>query len=122
MTLLPQHPASRIAATLWLAACVVFLLVTLQSMDTYTEERSALSRLVPVYFLGFPSAHIAVVTVGKIKLALYLNAQFEPGILAECVSLWTMMLVLGYFQWFILLPWLVRKLWHACNMIFNRKG
>ena len=122
MTLLPRHPASRIAATLWLLACVAFLLWTLLKPDLYTEERSALSRLVAVYFLGFPSAHIAVMAVGKIKLALYLNAGFEPSILSECLSLWTAMVVLGYFQWFILLPWLARKLWHTCNAFFNRNG
>ncbi len=120
MSLLPKHPASRIAALLWLLACVAFLMWTLLKPDIYVEERSALSRLVPVYFLGFPSAHIAVVAIGKIKLALYLNARFEPSILSECLSLWTTMVVLGYFQWFILLPWLARKLWRTCNTFFNR--
>ena len=101
MTLFPKHPLSRCAAALWLLACLTFLLLTLL-------QRDALAMLVPVYFLAFPSGHIAVLAISKIKLTLYLNSGFEPSVLSECIYLWTFMVVLGYVQWRLLLPWVSR--------------
>jgi hypothetical protein len=120
MTLLPQHPASRIAAALWLLACLALLAMTLLQHDLYANERSALAMMVPIYFLGFPSAHIALLIIARIKLALYMNAGFEPAILFECLSLWTLTVVLGYVQWFVLLPWLARKCRQFSGMLFEQ--
>lgn len=122
MSLLPKHRFSRIAAALWLLAGAALLLLTLVKLDLTPDERSALAHLVPVYFLGFPSSHIAVVAASKIKLALYLHDRFEPSLFSECVYLWTLMMVLGYVQWFILLPWVSRRCRQACNRMFNRNG
>lgn len=122
MNFLPRHPVSRTAATLWLLACVALLVLTLLQHKLYANERSALAILVPVYFLGFPSGHIAVVAISKIKLALYLNAGFEPSILSECLYLWTFTVVLGYAQWFMVLPWFSRKCGQLCGMPFDLKN
>lgn len=119
MTLFPQHRVSRIAALCWLLACVGFLIVTLGQPALYANDRAALTHLVPVYFLGFPSTHLAFVIVAKIKLALYLNGEFEPGIFSEGVYLWTLMALLGYAQWFIALPWISRASWRLCGELLN---
>lgn len=120
MTLFPRHPLSRVAAALWLFACLALLVLTLLQTNLHANERSALAIMVPLYFLGFPSGHIALVAINKIKLALYLNAGFEPSILSECLYLWTFTVILGYAQWFIVLPWLSRKCWQLCGALFNR--
>jgi len=111
---------SRVAAALWFLACLAFLLLALLQRDLHANERSALAIMVPVYFLSFPFGHIALLAIAKIKLALYMNAGFEPSILAECLYLWTFMVVLGYLQWFIVLPWLTRKCWQLCSVLFHR--
>ena len=121
MTLLPRHPASRVAAKLWLLACLLFLLLTLSQGGLYANQRNAMALMVPVYFFAFPSAHIAVVAISKIKLALYLNSGFEASILSECLYLWTFMVVLGYLQWFVFLPWLARRCWQLCALLVNRR-
>lgn len=122
MSLLPKHRLSRFAATLWLLVCAVFLILTLLKHDLYSDERSALTHLVPVYFLSFPAGHIAVVAISKIKLALYLDVNFEPSILSECVFSWIFSVILGYLQWFILLPWVSRQCWRLFNALFNREN
>ncbi len=98
------------------------MVIALLQRDLYVNERGALAIMVLTYFLGFPSTHIAVVAIAKIKLVLYLKFGFEPDILAECLSLWVLSVVLGYAQWFVLLPWLIRKCWQLCGMLFNRSG
>ncbi len=120
MTFLPQHRLSRIAAALWLLACVALLLVALFKQEPHADERNALTHLVPVYFLGFPSSHLAVVAASKIKLALYFRGEVAPSLFSECISLWIGMVTLGYVQWFILLPWVSGRCWQACNTLFNR--
>ncbi|MEQ1775880.1 MAG: hypothetical protein ABL891_19050 [Burkholderiales bacterium] len=119
MTLLPKHPITRVVAILWLSVCLAVLALALLQNSLYAEERSALAMLVPVYFLGFPCGHIALLAVNKIKLALYLSAGFSPSVLSECVFLWTFTIVLGYVQWFIVLPALSRKCWRLSRALFN---
>jgi hypothetical protein len=122
MTLIPRHPASRVAAALWLLACLSFLVLTLLQDGLYADERSALAMMVPVYFLSLPCGHIALMLAAKIKLALYLSAEFSPSILAESVFVWTFTVAIGYVQWFMLLPWLTRKCWQFCRVLANRRG
>ena len=118
MRLLPRHRVLRIAAALWLLTCVVFLLLMLPHAD----ERGALARMVPVYFFSFPSGHIAVVALSKIKLALYLDSGYQPRIITECLFLWATMVTLGYLQWFVALPWISRACWWLCVTRFGRGG
>ena len=122
MSLVPRHAATRVLAALWLLACLAVLLLTLLKHELYANQRSALTQLVTVYFLGFPSTHIGVVASAKIKLDWYLHARFEPSILSEAVFLWTLMVALGYAQWFVVLPWISRKCWALCNALFCRRG
>jgi hypothetical protein len=101
---------------------VALFIMTLLQRGLYADDRSALATLVPVYFLSFPCGHLALMAVNKIKLALYWSAEFSPGILAEGVFLWTFTVVLGYAQWFILLPWLSRKCLQLSRTLFNRRN
>jgi hypothetical protein len=119
MALLPNHTVTRLTAILWLLTCLAFLAMTLLQHNLYADERSALAVMVPVYFFSFPSGHIALTIISKIKLALYLSAGFSPSILSECVFLWTLSVVLGYLQWFILLPWITRKCWQLSGALFR---
>lgn len=109
MTLLPRHPTARRVAAVWLAACLAILAVMLAHPGIDGESKSALRTLVPLYFLTFPLGHAGLMACIEIKLALYLREVPMPGILLEGLFLWTSMTILGYAQWFLLLPWLSRK-------------
>ena len=121
MAFLPRHPVTRIAAIAWLSVCLAFLAMTLLQHSLYANERSALAVMVPVYFFSFPVGHIALTIISKIKLALYLSAEFSPSILSEGVFLWTLSVVLGYVQWFVMLPWLTRKCWQLSGALFRSR-
>lgn len=119
MTLLPRHRVTRLIAILWLLVCLAFLALTLLQNNLYASERSALAVMVPVYFLSFPGGQIALIAISKIKLALYFSAGFSPSILSEGVFLWTFTVVLGYLQWFVLLPWVSRICWRLSTALFR---
>lgn len=121
MSLLPRHSASRRAAWLWLLACIVTLAVMLLRPGLYEGDRNALAALVPLYFLSLPLGHAGVLADIQIRTALYL-AGAAPGMLAEGVLQWLTLAVLGYVQWFLLLPLIARKCQQALQFLFNRDG
>ena len=115
MTLFPRHPVLRAAAAAWMLASVVLLLVTLLRPEMHANLRTALSSLVPLYFLSFPLGHAGLLATNKLKLELYLSNQSLPGIFVEGLVLWTLLTVLGYAQWFLLLPFISRKIRQLCD-------
>ncbi len=115
MTLLPRHPAMRLAATVWLLASIVMLTFTLLRPDISGNDRAALVYLTPLYWLSFPFGHLGVIGGIRIRLELYLEFGYVPSILTEGLYLWAALTVLGYLQWFVLLPLLAR----ACRQLAN---
>jgi hypothetical protein len=121
MTLFPQNPVVRLVATVWLVASIALMTVTLLRPEMQANDRAALSTLVPLYFLSLPLGHVGVMAINKIKLALYLDpGNFIPGIIDEGLALWAVLTVLGYVQWFVLLPWLSRKCLQLSRFLFKR--
>ncbi len=120
MKIFPRHPILRIVATVWLLAAVVMLLVTLSRPEIGLNERAALSSLVPLYFLSFPLGHLGLLALGKLKLELYVSSQFVPSLFAEGLMLWAALTVLGYLQWFVLLPWLSRQCRSLADVLSKR--
>ena len=109
MKIFPRHPILRIVATAWLLASIVMLLVTLARPEIGLNDRAALSGLVPLYFLSLPFGHLGLLALGKLKLELYVASQFVPSMFSEGLMLWAILTVLGYLQWFVLLPWVSRQ-------------
>ena len=119
MRLSPKHPASRRVAALWLLACAATLVVMLLRADLHADDRTALSTLVPLYWLSLPLGHAGVVAVIRIRTALYLSG-IPPAIPAEGLLLWFALGVLGYVQWFLLLPLVARKCQQLLQFLFDR--
>ena len=71
-------------------------------------ERSALSTLVPLYFLSFPLGHAGVAVLSWLKVKLYTGSGHVLGMHEEALLLWSALTVLGLLQWFVLLPWVAR--------------
>lgn len=120
MTFLPRHPVIRLVATAWLLASVVMLTITLLRPDIAGDDRSALVYLTPLYWLSFPLGHVGVLAGIRIRLELYLSFNFVPSILSEGLYLWTVLTVLGYLQWFVLLPVLAHKCRQLVNILSRR--
>lgn len=112
--------AMRIAAVIWLLAAIVVLVVTLLRPEIPANDRAALSSLVPLYFLSFPLGHAGVLALGWLKVKLYVNSGMVLGIFSEGLILWGALTVIGWLQWFVILPWLVRKSRQLADFLFNR--
>lgn len=117
--MLPRHSASRRIAALWLLACLAMLVVMLLRPGLYDGDRNALSTLVPLYWMSLPLGHVGVMAGIDIRTALYL-AGAAPGIPAEGLFMWLVLAVLGYVQWFLLLPLIARKCQQLLQFLFNR--
>jgi hypothetical protein len=118
--LFPKHRALRWLAALWLLASVAILAFMVLRPEWQADERRALSTLVPLYFLSLPLGHAGLAACNKLKLALYLDSGFVPGIFTEGIILWLSLVVLGYAQWFLLVPWISRKCRDAYGVLFGR--
>ena len=109
MTFFPRQPMMRLVATAWLLASVLMLTFTLLRPDIFGSERSALVYLTPLYWLSLPLGHVGVIAGIELRLRLYLDFNFVPGILSEGLYLWAALTTLGYLQWFVLLPLVAHK-------------
>lgn len=120
MTFFPRHPVMRLVATVWLLASVVMLTFTLLRPDILGNDRSALVYLTPLYWISLPLGHVGVIAGIELRLRLYLDFNFVPSILHQGLFLWTALTVLGYLQWFVLLPLVARKCRQLSDFLFGR--
>jgi hypothetical protein len=118
--LFPRHPALRIVATLWLLASLVLLVVTLLRPDVHGSDRAALVYLTPLYWLSFPLGHLGVMAGIRLRLELYLGYNMVPSVFAEGLFLWAALTMLGYLQWFVLVPWVAHGCRRLSRFLFNR--
>ena len=120
MMFFPRHRVLRIVATLWLLASLVLLVVTLLRPDVHGSDRAALVYLTPLYWLSFPLGHLGVMAGIRLRLELYLGYNMVPSVFAEGLFLWSALTVLGYSQWFLLLPWVAQGCRRLSRFLFNR--
>jgi hypothetical protein len=120
LTLFPRHRLTRLVALLWLLASVLMLVATLLRPDIHGGDRAALVYLTPLYWLSFPLGHLGVIGGIRLRLELYLGYNMVPSVLAEGMFLWTALTVLGYVQWFVLLPWVAAGCRRLSRFLFNR--
>ena len=120
MVLIPHHRLLRIAAVSWLLVSAVLITVTLLRPEIQANDRAALSSLVPLYFLSLPLGHLGLLAVNRLLVELYVTSHTVPGIFSEGLMLWAALTVLGYIQWFVLLPWIARKSRQAIDFLFKR--
>lgn len=100
----------RIVKGLWIVGTITVLLVTLYAYDGKPNSDIEVLLAWAMIFLSFPSG---LIFAGLFSLvADSLNRLFNIVIHTSYVSLvlsWMGFLLLGYLQWFKLIPWLVRK-------------
>ena len=101
---------------------LIVLAVVLVRPELQMGERRGLSTLVPLYFLSLPLGHAGLVACNKLKLGLYVDSGFVPGIFTEGMLLWLSLTVLGYAQWFMVLPWISRRCRQLYRFLFMRNA
>jgi len=110
MLFLPRTTKFRVVLVLWLIACVAVL------VQSYIERNTSEQGMVLSFFmigLTFPSGYAFVLFVFA-PIFKFLEAQ-EVHFLNErgftpLLIVWLLFGTVGYLQWFVLIPWLARKL------------
>ena len=90
----------------WFAACVVVLVFA------YLHPGAEASILFGMLMLSltFPLGYVLATIVGFISSVLYNRfGVYAPDSFVVNLMAWTLLVVAGYIQWFILLPWAWRK-------------
>ncbi len=101
-----ENGSVGIAKAAWIGIAVVALLVTLYGFDGETSSDIWIVLTWSMLVLSFPASLI----VSLVHMAL--GAGFSITIKTSYLSLaieWAAYFILGYWQWFVLLPWLWRK-------------
>jgi len=106
--MIPKGLIGRLLLALWLAVCVVVLAFAFIQRDIHDTD-IAFAYL--MLFLTFPLGYAFAAFVGVIFFALYsvFGIVVPGGFVPNLVS-WVFFVVVGYFQWFVAIPWLYKKL------------
>lgn len=107
MRWLPRHRLARYAAAAWALACAASLAAFLLHPAAAAGGRAALATLVPLYLIGMPSSHAGMAAIIELRMQIYVDGG-ALAVATEGVVLWVLLALLGYLQWFVLLPGLAR--------------
>jgi hypothetical protein len=96
--------------TVWLAACVLCFAILFGSHDSKIIFGLAVLALTfPAGILGFFLSH-QLYNVGASFLGWDQSNMSFFATASYSITLWLLLVVPGYIQWFIFVPWLSRKL------------
>jgi len=107
MTVLPSSLVGKILASIWIAACAGVLIFAFVNRDIKDTDVVVLSAML---FLTLPTgmAFIGIVSLIAMTLDSILGVTL-PGGFIENLVVWVPMTILGYVQWFLLLPAMFRR-------------
>ena len=113
--LFPQNLIGRSVLSLWLAACVSVLVFAFIQRNIHDTDIAFTYLMI---FLTFPIGYGLAALLGLIFWGLYnLFGVFSPGGFLPNTFTWIIFVVAGYFQWFVLIPWLYQKLRKSTNQV-----
>ena len=107
MKLFPRSIGGRIICILWLFLCADILFWAFSERNSHlTDVGFAWNMLM----LTFPSGYVLGMIAAVIIHMLYSTWGIVTpgGFLPNAIS-WIIFVPAGYFQWFVLIPWLYRK-------------
>jgi len=111
--------AKGILLVAWLAACVVTLAIT-----AYASLPEPAASDIGLFFLGcmivltFPSG---LLVLGIVALLVELQAFTGPFLdflrpsIVGLALVWVGMVVIGYYQWFVVVPWVAKRIRTAAD-------
>ncbi len=113
MSIYPRSLVGRIAVLSWLGACMAALVFAFIQRDIRDTD------IVFTYFMLFltlPLGYGLAALAGVVFLGLYTwSGLVVPGGFLHNVASWCFFVAVGYFQWFVAIPWLYRKLRKPSN-------
>ncbi len=107
--MVPKSLIGRIVAAMWLLACVVLLVFAFKQRHIHDMPEAFIWLLIMLTFpIGFFGSTLVGLLWGGISSLFGLS--YHP--FADLIPIWVVVVALGYWQWFIAIPWVVRKLRH----------
>jgi len=113
MNTLPRSPFGRFLLGLWFAACVAVLVFAFLQRQLDDTDIAVLYLLI---FLTFPIGYGLAAFLGYALMQVYewLGVMVPGGFVANLFS-WLLFVAIGYFQWFLAIPWAYRKVKESLN-------
>jgi hypothetical protein len=114
MNLYPRSILGRFISIVWLSVCVANLAYDLWP-GNISEPDIAIAFGWTMIILTFPIGYGLGALIGFLSLLLYKSWGITiPRLYADLI-VWTLFVPAGYFQWFVLVPWLFRKAARGIN-------
>ena len=108
MTVIPRSWLERTLIALWTSLCLAVLVFAYVQRHIHDTD---IAFAYFMLFLTFPAGYIFASAVGLLFYALYETwGIVVPGGFINNLVAWLTFVAVGYFQWFILLPWCYHKL------------
>jgi hypothetical protein len=109
MKIVPHSILGRVFCVLWLAACAALLVYAFSQRNVH-EPDIGITFTLTMITLTFPIGYVLAALAGYIFLFLYKSLGIvNPGSFWADAIAWIVFVVVGYFQWFVFIPWLYRK-------------
>jgi hypothetical protein len=100
-----------LARACWIIACVIILVVTVAKYDGKPNSDIADFEAWTMLVLSFPLGWLAVALfVGVARIGEYWYKAEIPTSYTYLIIMWGLWFTIGYLQWFMLLPWTIRRL------------
>ena len=106
----PTSLFGRLFFLVWLAACTALLIFAYAQQDIHDMPVAFILLLL---FVTFPAGLLGVSLVDILKQNITSNfgIAYQPFI--DIIPYWVFAVSLGYVQWFIVLPWVIRRVSRA---------
>jgi len=104
MALYPRSVVGRGIAVVWVTACVLMLVFAWVQQSIHDMPEAFIWLMI---FLTFPVGYAVAMILGIVASVLPQPATYHP--FWDVVPMWIALTVAGYAQWFVLVPFVWRK-------------
>ena len=95
----------------WVVATVIVIFVTIYLFDDRPNSDVDVFLIWSMLVLSFPSSIVCALIYSGVAYVLYQSAAITvPTTYLSIILLWTIFFLMGYWQWFVLGPRLVKML------------
>jgi len=101
---------ARIWKIIWIFLCVVVYLISMIFFDKWPNGEASIFLAITMFVLTFPLGLILFLLVNCVAYVLYTKFGISaPENYFALTVTWIVFVVVGYFQWFVLIPYLKRR-------------
>jgi hypothetical protein len=96
----------------WLAVCIVALFGALRGYEGKSDWKMEEGLASEMMILGFPASLLVALcfmAVGFLLQQFGLGVSLPFASRVEMITTWLIFLIVGYIQWFLILPYLIRR-------------